>query len=218
MWQGLEMLKSGGFVMILLLVCSLLIWAVIFERLWRFKSLGEALRSFQLEASNALLRNDREALRALCRKQEQLPTARLVLTALDRLDSKDERVRSRWAEAVERRRLIENQDLRSHLWVLGTVATASPFIGLFGTVLGILRSFGDMAKTGVGGFAVVASGISEALVATAAGILVAVVAVIAYNAFQTRWSALVLLIKLHAEELAEYLGDTTAAGGADRGA
>ena len=205
-------MKAGGFVMIPLVVCSLLIWAVIFERLWRYRRMDSELRSFQLEATNLLLRNDREALRALCRKRENLPTARLMLAAIDRLESKDERVRHRWAEALERRRLMENQDLRSNLWILGTVATASPFIGLFGTVVGILRSFGDMAKTGVGGFAVVASGISEALVATASGILVAVVAVIAYNFFQTRWSHLVLTIKLHTEELAEFLATQFEAG------
>jgi biopolymer transport protein ExbB/TolQ len=63
-----------------------------------------------------------------------------------------------------------------------------------------------MAKTGAGGFGVVASGISESLIATAAGIVVAVVAVMAYNAFQTQWSGLVLLIKIQTEELTELLG------------
>ena len=62
---------------------------------------------------------------------------------------------------------------------------------LFGTVVGILTAFQNMAKTGSGGFAVVASGISESLIATAAGIVVAVISVMAYNAFQTRWNQLV---------------------------
>lgn len=208
LWQ---VLKTGGWVMILLVACSLIIWAVIFERLSRYRKLQGELRAFQLEATNALLRGDREGLRALCRRDPSLPTAQLVLVGLDRIESKDARVRARWAEAVERQRLIENQELRSYLWILGTIATASPFIGLFGTVIGILGSFGEMAKTGVGGFAVVAGGISEALVATAAGILVAVVAVIAYNAFQTRWTALVLLIKLQAEELSEFLSELAGA-------
>jgi biopolymer transport protein ExbB len=202
-----DLIKSGGFIMVLLLVCSLVVWAVIFERWSRYRKLGQELSEFQLQAVQALLRRDRPGLRTLCQKRDSLPSARLVLAALERLDSEDVRIRARWAEAVERRRLLENQALRSNLWVLGTIATASPFVGLFGTVIGILRSFGDISRSGAGGFAVVAGGISEALVATAAGIGVAVVAVVAYNAFQTRWSALVLTLKLQAEELAEYLGD-----------
>lgn len=98
-----------------------------------------------------------------------------------------------------------NQELKKNLWMLGTIGSAAPFIGLAGTVVGILQAFGEMARKGAGGFTVVAAGISEALVATAAGIIVAVVAVIAYNAFQTRWSGFVLLIRIQTEEFAEIL-------------
>jgi biopolymer transport protein ExbB/TolQ len=75
-------------------------------------------------------------------------------------------------------------ELRRRLWILGTVGSSAPFVGLFGTVVGIVRAFEDMAQSGSAGFAVVAAGIAEALVATAAGIVVAVIAVIAYNALQ----------------------------------
>jgi biopolymer transport protein ExbB len=188
-----------------LVVCSFAVWAVIFERLWSYRKLGAALRSFHLEALNILLRGDRHTLRGLCHRHADLPTSRLLMTALERLDSKDERLRSHWQEALERRRLAMNQELRANLWVLGTIGASAPFIGLFGTVVGILRSFQDMAKTGSGGFAVVAAGISESLIATAAGIVVAVIAVMSYNAFQTRWSGLVLTIRTQIEELSEML-------------
>jgi biopolymer transport protein ExbB len=72
------------------------------------------------------------------------------------------------------------------LWILGTVASSAPFIGLFGTVVGIIRAFDSMAATGSGGFAVVAAGISEALVATAGGLIVGVLSIFAYNAFMVR--------------------------------
>jgi biopolymer transport protein ExbB/TolQ len=74
-----------------------------------------------------------------------------------------------------------------------------------------------MARTGAGGFAVVASGISESLVATAAGIVVAVVAVMSFNAFQTRWSHLVLTVRLQMEELAELLDVITERAGPSDG-
>ncbi len=200
------LITSGGFVMYPLLLCSLAVWGVIFERLWSYRKLGEHLRAFHHEASHALLRGDRASLVSLCHRFPGLPTARLMLTAMERLASNDNRLKARWLEAVERQRQLLNQELRQNLWILGTIGSSAPFIGLFGTVVGILRSFQEMSKTGAGGFNVVAAGISEALIATAAGIVVAVVAVMAYNAFQTRLNGLVLTIRLHAEELAEMLG------------
>ncbi len=201
-----------------LVICSLLVWAVIFERLWNFRKLGHRLKSFHLEAMNTLLRSDLDALRGLCHQNTQLPTASLLLVALDRMGSKDARLRESWHQALERRRLMINQELRQNLWILGTIGSSAPFIGLFGTVVGILRSFQEMAKTGSGGFAVVAAGISEALVATATGIVVAVIAVMSFNAFQTRWGGLVLAIRLQTEELAELLDAVFRdAQGGDRG-
>lgn len=200
-----DLIRHGGMTMVPLVVCSLVGWAVIFERIWRFRKLGRDLREFHLVAMNGLLREEWEEVKKLCEKNGGLPTAELLKTALDRLGAKDERLRSTWLEAVERRRQILNQELRKNLWLLGTIGSAAPFIGLAGTVVGILRAFGEMARKGAGGFTVVAAGISEALVATAAGIIVAVVAVIAFNAFQTRWSSFVLLIKIQTEEFAEIL-------------
>lgn len=198
-----------------LLICSVLAWGVIFERLWNYRRLTDHLRSFHLEALNTLLRGDRDDLRGLCNRHQGLPTARLMMVALERLSAKDKRLKNRWAEALERRRMLLNQELRQNLWILGTIGSSAPFIGLFGTVIGILRSFQEMAKTGSGGFAVVAAGISESLIATAAGIVVAVISVMAYNAFQTRWSGLVLMIKLHTEELAEMLETSSGSGNKD---
>ncbi|MCM2322715.1 MAG: MotA/TolQ/ExbB proton channel family protein [Oligoflexia bacterium] len=199
------LLRSGGFVMVPLVLCSIAVWAVIFERLWSYRKLGHELRSFHLEALNSLLTGDQEAVKGLCRRNPGLPTARLLAYALERRGAKDARLRTRWPEALQRQRQLVNQELRRNLWVLGTIGSAAPFIGLFGTVVGILNAFQEMARSGSGGFAVVAAGISEALVATAAGIVVAVIAVMAFNAFQTRWNALVLTIRLQTEELSELL-------------
>lgn len=200
-----SLISTGGFTMYPLVICSLLVWGVIFERLWNFRRLGHDLRAFHLEAMNALLRRDLDALRNLCQRNSELPTARLLVVALERLNSKDVRLKARWVEAIERRRQLLNQELRQNLWILGTIGSSAPFIGLFGTVVGILRSFQEMAKTGSGGFTVVAAGISESLVATAAGIIVAVISVMAFNAFQTRWNNLVLTIRVNTEELIEIL-------------
>ena len=87
--------------------------------------------------------------------------------------------------AVHRERLRVNQDLRSRLWMLGTIGATAPFVGLFGTVIGIMHAFGKMATSG-GGIASVSAGIAEALLTTAFGLFVAIPAVWAYNYFQNR--------------------------------
>jgi len=84
--------------------------------------------------------------------------------------------------------LVETQRLDRRLAFLGTLGNNAPFIGLFGTVLGIIRAFHDLSLDVKGGANVVMSGVSEALIATAAGLFVAIPAVIAFNAFQRRVS------------------------------
>ena len=75
-------------------------------------------------------------------------------------------------------------ELERNLGVLGTLGNNAPFIGLFGTVLGIIKAFADLARNQAGGAGAVMSGISEALVATGVGLMVAIPAVIAFNFFQ----------------------------------
>jgi biopolymer transport protein ExbB/TolQ len=99
----------------------------------------------------------------------------------------------------------ETQKLRKHLWILGTVASSAPFIGLLGTVVGIIKSFESMAVAGTGGFAVVAAGISEALVATALGLGVAIIALIFYNYFQTRIATLNGLFRIQVGKILQTL-------------
>jgi biopolymer transport protein ExbB len=89
-------------------------------------------------------------------------------------------------EAMEAERIRLGQSLEKHLGFLGTLGANAPFIGLFGTVLGIIHAFKDLALTEGGGGPAVMSGIAEALVATAVGLLVAIPAVMAYNFFHRR--------------------------------
>jgi biopolymer transport protein ExbB/TolQ len=87
---------------------------------------------------------------------------------------------------TERAASIFNQELKRGLSVLATIATSSPFIGLFGTISGIINAFKGMANTGSGGIGAVASGIAEALVTTAFGIGVAIIALWCYNYLSTK--------------------------------
>src|SRR5437870_13889754 len=86
------------------------------------------------------------------------------------------------------------------------VASSAPFIGLLGTVVGIIKSFESMAVAGTGGFAVVAAGISEALVATALGLGIAIIAVMFYNYCQTRISTLNGLFRIQVGKVLHSMG------------
>ena len=118
------------------------------------------------------------------------------------------------ADLGAERRFEEMEQLKRPLWILGTVASSAPFVGLFGTVIGIIKAFHNMASLGSGGFAVVASGISEALVATALGLGVAIIALIFYNYFQVRLDRIESALTIATARLVEAL--RTAGSGATR--
>ena len=108
------------------------------------------------------------------------PAATVAAAGLENYDRGNEAIAEAMASAKARLRI----DLERNLGVLGTLGNNAPFIGLFGTVLGIINAVADLSKNPAGGAAAVLSGISEALVATAVGLMVAIPAVIFFNFFQ----------------------------------
>ena len=104
-------------------------------------------------------------------------------------------------EAMQRATATEIDRLEDRLTSLATLGNISPFVGLFGTVIGIMRAFEAISRTGSGGLASVSAGIAEALVATAAGLFVAIPAVTAYNYFVSRVKSCVTEMDGAASEL-----------------
>jgi len=179
----MRMIQQGWMATYPLILFSIVSLTVIAERLWAFRNVvGETA----------------ELTRAL----HEDVTSGNIAAAADRADTEREKPAGRIFGAVLRqgsdtpaevldqvsveRRFEEIEGLKRPLWILGTVASSAPFIGLFGTVVGIIRAFHSMAVMGSGGFAVVSGGISEALVATALGLGVAIIALVFYNYFQVR--------------------------------
>ena len=103
---------------------------------------------------------------------------------------------------------IESETLESDLQVLATIASVSPYIGLLGTVWGIMHSFQSLSQTSQTTIALVAPGISEALIATALGLIAAIPAVIAYNKFNRDIAMIILRYENFSEELTELLQRT----------
>jgi biopolymer transport protein ExbB len=116
-------------------------------------------------------------------------------------------------EAVHSQRTVAIAGFKRYLWALATVGSSAPFVGLFGTVVGILKAFQSMSQAGTGGFKVVSQGIAAALVATAAGLLVAIYAIIAYNYFVAKIGNIAVQYKVFCEEFLLVLGEFASAHG-----
>jgi biopolymer transport protein ExbB/biopolymer transport protein TolQ len=111
---------------------------------------------------------------------------------------------------MQRTTASEITRLERYLGSLATLGNVSPFVGLFGTVVGIIRAFEAIARTGSGGLGTVSAGIAEALVATAAGLFVAIPAVIAYNYFLGRVKLFANAMDSAASEMVDRLLDQAA--------
>ena len=188
--QGLnliDIIHKGAIATYPLILLSIVSVAVVFERLWSLRGIASVTLRITESISDPIKRGQRDLAIAICKQNSHSPAGRIFLNILDREAGQRLEVTNNFAaEAM----FEETQNLKKHLWILGTVASSAPFIGLLGTVVGIIKSFESMAIAGTGGFAVVAAGISEALVATALGLAVAIIAVIFYNYFQTRIATL----------------------------
>jgi len=175
---------GASLVLYLLIGLSILSIGIIFERWWYFRRrrLNLATTSQALEAS--LKANDVDQALATLKKSRAIE-AEVVSQALAWYGAGGEAVEQILAKGVRERR----KSFESGLLFLGTLGNNAPFIGLFGTVLGIVTAFRELGNTQAGasaGMGNVMGGIAEALVATAIGILVALPAVIAYNVFQKK--------------------------------
>lgn len=103
-------------------------------------------------------------------------------------------------------RRLQGQIIRgakTRLWMVGTIGATAPFVGLFGTVLGVMKAFHQIGAQGGGGFAVVSAGISEALITTAGGILVGVEAMVLFNFLQVRINDFAAAMRDATEEILE---------------
>jgi biopolymer transport protein ExbB len=196
-----NLIRSGGVAMIVIIGTGLLALGVGIDRMLALWGVVPAARALGDTVARHLFRGEVAEGRAIC-ERSRAAAADIFLAGFARLGRGPiEQVES----AVERERQAVGLRLRSNLWILGTVGALSPFVGLFGTIVGIMRAFHQIYLTGQGGFAVVAEGISEALVTTAGGIVTAVLAVVLYNYFQSRAQRTLVELKLVADEFLEVI-------------
>jgi biopolymer transport protein TolQ len=197
----LELILNAGpvakVVLAILLLFSIVSWALIVEKWWQFRRVRRQTLAFV-----KVFREGRRpsVVHSAARKFRDSPLAQVYLAAygeisgmpdvIDPVEDGEDGLGAERLEAVHRamRRTagVEIAQLERYLPFLATTASATPFIGLFGTVWGIMSSFHGISTQGSASLAVVAPGISEALIATAAGLAAAIPAVIGYNYFVNR--------------------------------
>jgi biopolymer transport protein ExbB len=177
-----ELIHQGAISTYPLLFCSVLLVAIVLERMWSLRGILGSTSRLTAAVVPALTQGDWNAARGAVDQHQPCPARRVFRDVVSETGAPVEEL-----ERVAQDRTYEEiQGASSNLWILGTIGSSAPLIGLFGTVLGIIRAFHAIALAGTGGFAVVASGISEALIATALGLGVGIVAVVFYNYFQSR--------------------------------
>ncbi|ERP92645.1 protein tolQ [Marinobacter sp. ES-1] len=197
-------------VMLLLVAASVMSWALIFQRLQVFRKAKRAQLAFEERFWSGM------DLGQLYKEVSSDPTPYSGMEAVFRSGFKEFsrlRQQSRDADAVmegaQRAMRVafsrEQERLETHLPFLATVGSTSPYVGLFGTVWGIMNSFRGLAQVQQATLATVAPGISEALIATAMGLFAAIPAVIAYNRFAAMSDALLKNYETFAEEFSSIL-------------
>jgi biopolymer transport protein ExbB/biopolymer transport protein TolQ len=174
-------------IVIVLLIMSAASVTVMIERIFVFASLRGQSTSFAGRIAALLAKGDLAAATGTDFGKDVGYLGRVIgagLTAFKTAPKNRDAAVESVARALERQASREVQVLKRGLGVLATVGSTAPFVGLLGTVMGIVNSFQLMAASGSGGLATVSAGIAEALVTTAIGLLAAIPAVMAFNFLQ----------------------------------
>ncbi len=195
-----DLITSGGWLMLPIIICSVIAMAVVGERLWALKTQRVAPKHlvaqiYHLHKQNRL---DNSALNAL-RSSSYL--GRILASGLDNVHYEREVMK----EAIEETGRHVVHELERYLNMLGTIASITPLLGLLGTVVGMIKVFTVITAQGVGNPSVLAGGISEALLTTAAGLTVAIPSVMSHRYFRRKIDDLVVMMEQEAIKLVEII-------------
>ncbi len=219
----MEMIESMGTAAIatniILLIMSMYSIGIMIERWWAYRQAKTQSRAYAPQVAK-MLKDGKigDAIKLSGRKENRYShLAKVLLAGLQEFQfqqesgggSNREDMMEAAHRAIERATAVNLTDLKRGLAGLATIGATAPFVGLFGTVVGIINAFQGMALTGSGGIGAVSAGISEALVATAFGLFVAVPAVWAYNYFTTKVEGFTVEMDNSASELIDYMAKKT---------
>jgi biopolymer transport protein ExbB len=196
----IDLLIMGWLSNVPLAIGSIWTLSIFGERWWKLRGLEDASRSLASSVIERLAQHDVPGAKRLC-EESNLAIADMLLeglrwdnVAIEDLDRVFATIRAELGVGLKR-----------GIWIIGTTGSLAPFVGLFGTVIGIIRAFAMMSESGETGFQVVAESLSEALIATAAGLGVAIVALLIFNYLNTRVASVSQVYARASERLVQAL-------------
>ena len=195
-----EFIVQGGVVMYILLASSILALTIIFERSWSLRR-SVVLPSEEIEQIEEAVRSGNVDTAVQMCSENNTAMSRILWVALNNRGVR----RAVMKEILEEIGRQEVAHLERYIGVLGVIAAVSPLLGLLGTVIGMIEVFQVISIEGVGKADILAGGISKALNTTAAGLSVAIPALVAYRLFESRVNSFVIEIEQHALHFVEML-------------
>lgn len=188
--------------------------SVLVERLFVYFKSRRSSRKFAAQAGPLLEAQNHEGLMKLAKEFPGSHLAQLLLSGMKTYTAAVKKPGELGAMELTRRELVRkseavSSDVRRGHNILASVGSVSPFVGLLGTVIGIIAAFQGIAQEGSGGLGAVSAGIAEALIVTAIGLLVAIPAVLAFNFLSAKADALLLALEQSKGEFLDYLENQT---------
>ena len=195
-----ELVQAGGWLMVPILLCSVIAAAICVERFWTLRTAQIVPRNLLAQVWDWIKNNDMDS-RKLRELRLGSPLGQILAAGI----TNHRRGREQMKEAIEEVANHVVHEMERYLNTLGTVAAIAPLLGLLGTVIGMIKVFTSIKLEGTGNAALLAGGISEALITTAAGLTVAIPSLFFYRFFQRRVDELVISMEQEALKLVEVL-------------
>lgn len=195
-----EIIKAGGWSLWPIILCSVAALAIIGERFWSLQKKYVTPPNLLAQIKQLLERNELEPSHVAALRDSS-PLGKVLAAGLVNRDHEREVVK----EAIENAGRHVVPELERYLRTLGSIAAISPFLGLFGTVIGMIQMFSGIGQHGVGDPSIVAEGIAVALINTAAGLAVAIPSLLFYRYFRGRVNDLLIEMEEEAVKLVEIL-------------
>jgi len=195
-----ELIKSGGWLMLPIILCSIVAVAIIGERLWSLQNKKIIPRNLVAQIWQWI--NNKQLTQAQVEQlRKSSPLGRILASGLSNQSLERDIMKERIEETG--RQVVH--ELERYVNTLGTISVITPLLGLLGTVVGMIKVFNAITAQGVGNPTVLAGGIGEALITTAAGLTVAIPSIIFYRFFRGKIDELVVYMEQEAIKMVELL-------------
>jgi biopolymer transport protein ExbB len=195
-----DFVVKGGVLMIPIALCSIIALAIFLERLWSLRRSRVLPRDFLIEIEDLIRREKIPEAITRCRRDNS-SMANIILAGIRNFGKRREIVK----ESIEEIGRREAAVLERYINVVGTIAAIAPLLGLLGTVFGMIKAFNVISIQGVGNPGSLAGGISEALITTAAGLVVAIPTFVLYRYLANRADALIVEMEEHSIRMVDLL-------------